>query len=204
MATAPQPTARIATPRRTRWRRFTDADFDKIRQWTLAGVSGKEIAIRLNRPRSIVSKIQRHRLGLDPRAIRLLLPPPPPKPAPPAPLPRVGTWRLSRADAESLREWKEHTAYHGSADAFVAEILQVSLADFRRKSVPANDTAPPSDTQEPIDAPSDMRHTKLRAEQIQKIRQLRREQVPVSELAKRFGVTHSTIRRVLESTEEEE
>lgn len=200
MATSPQPTACTATSRPRR-DRYTDADLAQIRQWTLAGISGKEIASRLNRPRSIISKIQRHRLGLDPRALRLLAPPPPPKPKPepPKPLQTSGTWRVSRANAKSLIEWQKTTSHTDTLDRFIDQIVEVALAEYRQRSrANENETGLPlSGQNETIEVTSnDYRRTKLSAETIQRVQRLLADGEKVPTIAAGCGLSETTIHRI--------
>jgi len=121
------------------------------------------------------------------------------------PIPTSGTWRATRSDARVLAEWQQRAGHHDGLDRFVAEIISVAVAEFRESSR-RKDSAPPfaGAAEKPIEAASGFFHQKLREAQIEKIRQLRGEGVSIAAIAERFSVTHSTIRRVLLETAEEE
>jgi hypothetical protein len=101
--------------------------------------------------------------------------------------------------AASLQDWFERAADVGDINSFAAEVLAVSVIEFRRLNLPPMDS--------PLlrgDATPACRHlgddnhkTKLNNEMKDEIRDLRDRGEKVSILAMRFHVSKTAIRRVL-------
>lgn len=198
MATAPAP---ITAPPRTRRRHhYTADDLATIRDLTLRGVSGGQIAKQFHNTRSAISKIQRLQLGLNPRGIQdLLRENAAPKPPKPKKLQTQFNVQLRVADARTLAEWHKTVSNFGTLDFFLAEILTVSLADYRAKLLSANGTEapPPSGSDEKIEVVTqDIWRTKLTPQTVERIRRLLAQGVSVATIAAGAGVSVATIARI--------